>query len=146
MTSATPLWPLLQENGSSPIQFSAGQPEAAAGTASSEQNSAADPGAQQPSGGSPYSFWLMLLLLFGFMWFFVIRPESKRRKQQQSFHSGLKKGDEVVTIGGMHGEIVSIEDNLITLKVAESLRLKFDRNAIARSASVSQGAAPAPAK
>ena len=141
MTSAMHLKPLLlQENGSSPIQFSAQNPEATG--ASTAQNGVVDPGAGESSGGNPYSFWLMVLLLFGCMWFFVIRPESKRRKQQQRFHTGLAKGDEVVTIGGMHGSIVSIEGNVVTLKVADALRLKFDRNAIARSASVSQDAAP----
>jgi len=140
MTSATHPWSLLlQENGSSPIQFAPA--ESAAGNGTTEQNSATDPGIVEPSGGNPYSFWLMLLLLFGFMWFFVIRPESKRRKTQQSFHSSLKKGDEVVTVGGMHGSIVSIDGNEITLKVADALRLKFDRNSIARSASAPQEAA-----
>jgi preprotein translocase subunit YajC len=130
---------LPQENGSSPIQFASGQSPGAGETAVP----GGAEGAGAPAGGSPWSFWLMLLLLFGFMWFFVIRPESKRRKAQQSFHSGLKKGDEVVTIGGMHGSIVSIEGNVVTLKVAEALRLKFDRNAIARAASAEEAAAPA---
>lgn len=130
-----------QENGSSPIQFAPAQPaETSSATA---QDGARNPA--PPAGGSPWTFWLMLLLLFGFMWFFVIRPESRRRKQQQSFHSSLKKGDDVVTIGGMHGEIAAIEGNVVTLKVADSLRLKFDRHAIARSASTPQEAAP-PAK
>ncbi len=122
--------PLQQDAGSPTIQFA---PPTASGAETAVPGS---PGpSEEPSSGNPWSFWLMLLLLFGFMWFFVIRPESKRRKQQQGFHAGLKKGDEVVTIGGMHGEIVSIDGNTITLKVAEALRLKFDRNAIARSAS-----------
>lgn len=132
---------LPQENGSSPIQFAPAQPAAGAETALPPGGD----GAAEPTGGSPWTFWLMLLLLFGFMWFFVIRPEGRRRKQQQSFHSGLKKGDEVVTIGGMYGEIVSLDGNQVTLKVADALRLKFDRNAIARSAS-SPAEPPAPAK
>lgn len=142
MTRAMPLSTLLaQENGSSPIQFA---PAESAVSSTTPQDGVPVSGAQ-PSGGSPWGFWLMLLLLFGFMWFFVIRPESRRRKQQQSFHAGLKKGDDVVTIGGMHGEIAAIEGNVITLKVADSLRLKFDRHAIARAASTPQDAAP-PAK
>lgn len=140
MTSATPFWSLLlQENGASNIQFQPGSGTQGAGETTAPGGTDAT---GESSGGSPYSFWLMLLLLFGFMWFFVIRPESRRRKTQQSFHSGLSKGDEVVTIGGMHGSIVSIDGNVITLKVADALRLKFDRNAIARSASTPQEAKP----
>lgn len=142
MHPVTQPWLLLpQENGASNVQF---QPAAPAAGASSTVQDGAPTGEPAAGGGSPWSFWLMLLLLFGFMWFFVIRPESKRRKQQQSFHAALKKGDDVVTIGGMHGEIAAIEGNVITLKVADSLRLKFDRNAIARSASApAEPAAPA---
>lgn len=142
MTRAeAPFLTLLQQApAQGEVQF---QPAPAAGGAET-----AAPGAPQgaaPAGGSPWTFWIMLLLLFGFMWFFVIRPESKRRKAQQAFHAGLKKGDEVVTIGGMHGSIVSIDGDSITLKVNGEVRLKFDRNAIQRLAST-PAAAAAPAK
>jgi preprotein translocase subunit YajC len=140
MTRASVPFPAFpQQPAESAVQFQS--PAAEAGT----QAPGAAPGAA-PTGGSPWTFWIMLLLLFGFMWFFVIRPESRRRKQQATFHAGLKKGDDVVTIGGMHGTIAAIEGDGITLKVNGEIRLKFDRNAIQRLASTPATNAPPPAK
>lgn len=136
---------LLQEPTESAVQFAPAPGATGAGIAADGQNSAN--AGTPPPGGSPWTFWVMMLLLFGFMWFFVIRPESKRRKAQQSFHASLQKGEDVVTAGGMHGTIASIDGESITLKVGNDVRLKFDRNAIARYASAPAGAAaPAPAK
>jgi preprotein translocase subunit YajC len=132
---------LLQEPAEG-VQFAPAQGAPAAGTTADGQNPVTTGAA--PQAGSPWTFWVMMLLLFGFMWFFVIRPESKRRKAQQSFHSSLQKGEDVVTAGGMHGTIASIDGDSITLKVNGEVRLKFDRNAIARYASTPAGA-PAPA-
>lgn len=129
---------LLQEPAESAVQF---VPSGVAAPAVGQ----ADPGAAAPAAGSPWTMWIMMLALFGFMWFFVIRPESKRRKQQAAFHAGLEKGQDVVTAGGLHGTIASMDGDTITLKVNGETRLKFDRNAIARYASAPQGA-PAAAK
>ena len=83
--------------------------------------------------------WQQMLLplgfLFLFMWLFVLRPEKKRQKKRQSMLDGVKKGDRVVTLGGMHGEIAKMDESGVTLKVADGVRLRFDRNAIARPAS-----------
>jgi preprotein translocase subunit YajC len=132
---------LPQQGAESDVQFA---PPAATGAETAADGQGAPTGAQ-PTAGSPWTFWVMLLLLFGFMWFFVIRPESKRRKQQKAFHSGLEKGQDVVTVGGLHGAIAAIEGDTITLKVSGDVRLKFDRNAIQRSASTPAGVQP-PAK
>ena len=94
----------------------------------------AEGGAEEEAGAGS-TFWIMLLALFAFMWFVVIRPENKRQKKRKSFQSELKKGDEVVTAGGLHGTIASMDEATITLKVSDSLRLKFDRVAVSRNAS-----------
>lgn len=93
--------------------------------------------------GSSSGFWIMLGMLFVFMYLFVIRPEGKRKKQREAFQSSIKKGDQVVTAGGLHGTVASMDDHTITLKVADSVRLKFDRIAVSRTASapVEEGAA-----
>jgi len=82
---------------------------------------------------------MQMLVLFGvlflFMWFFVLRPERKRQKERTNLLSALKKGDRVVTSGGLHGTIVSLDETLLTLKVDDSVRLKFDRSAVGRVAS-----------
>lgn len=67
------------------------------------------------------------------MWFILIRPAKKRQQETQSMQSNLQRGDKVITIGGLHGEIDSIEDTTVTLKIADNVRVKFDRQAIGRT-------------
>jgi preprotein translocase subunit YajC len=69
-------------------------------------------------------------------WFFMIRPQQKKRKDQQSFIENLKKGDSVVTIGGLHGRVVSVEDTTVTLEVDRSIKMVFEKTAISREATV----------
>ena len=61
--------------------------------------------------GSSWSMWVMLILIFVVMWFFMIRPQRKQQKELQAFRDGLKKGDKVMTIGGIYGKVVEIKDN-----------------------------------
>lgn len=73
-----------------------------------------------------------ILLMFVAMWFILIRPAKKRQQETQSMQGNLQRGDKVITIGGLHGEIDSIEDTAVTLKIADNVRVKFDRQAIGR--------------
>ena len=66
------------------------------------------------------------------MWFILIRPAKKRQQATQNMQGNLQRGDKVITIGGLHGEIDSIEDTAVTLKIADNVRVKFDRQAIGR--------------
>ena len=63
--------------------------------------------AQQPGMGG---FWVMMLLMIVVMYFFMWRPESKRRKQMQQFRDSLKKGDKIITAGGIYGVIKEVKD------------------------------------
>jgi preprotein translocase subunit YajC len=71
-----------------------------------------------------------MLLIFGVMYLLVIRPQSKRQKETQRMLSELKKGDEVVTTGGIIGRISGIKDNEITLLVSEGVRIRIQRSAV----------------
>lgn len=73
-----------------------------------------------------------LIILFVAMWFILIRPAQKRQKATVAMQSNLKRGDRVVTIGGLHGEIDAIEDGAVYIKVDGNTRLKFERQAIGR--------------
>lgn len=121
---------LPQEGGSPDVAFGTGETSATTEQAAGGEATGAD---QETGGGN--GFWVMLALLFVFMWLFVIRPESKRRKQTQEFQTSLEKGDDVVTAGGLHGTIAAIDETTVTLKVSDSVRMKFDRNAVGRRAS-----------
>lgn len=73
----------------------------------------------------------MLVLMFAIIYFFMIRPQNKKQKKIQEFRNGLKNGQEVVTIGGLHGTIKDIADNgVVTLEVATGVKMKFEKSAI----------------
>ncbi|MFZ5825573.1 MAG: preprotein translocase subunit YajC [Bacillota bacterium] len=73
---------------------------------------------------------LPLLVLFALMYFMMIRPQQQQAKKRQEMLGNLKAGDEVVTIGGLHGTILAIDENTVRLKVAQNVELKFNRSAI----------------
>lgn len=78
-----------------------------------------------------YSQLLVLVVMIAVFYFLLIRPQQKRAKERNSMITALKKGDHVVTIGGMHGTIAEMDDDAITLRVSETTRIKFERSAIA---------------
>ena len=65
-----------------------------------------------------------MVLIF---YFFMIRPQQQKQKKQKKFNEALKKGDKVVTIGGMHGTVYAVDDATIILEVDKSTRIKFDK-------------------
>jgi preprotein translocase subunit YajC len=84
--------------------------------------------------GSPGSFITTLIpfaLIIGIFYFLIIRPQNKKQKETQRMLSALKKGDRVVTIGGIHGVIQSVKESSVIVKVDEGAKLEFSRSAIA---------------
>ncbi|WP_269412096.1 preprotein translocase subunit YajC [Lentibacillus daqui] len=71
-----------------------------------------------------------IILMFIIFYFLLIRPQQKRQKQVRQMQSDLKKGDNVVTIGGFHGTIHQIDENLIVIQAGDGTKLTFDRSAI----------------
>jgi preprotein translocase subunit YajC len=71
-------------------------------------------------------FGLVILIFY----FLIIRPQNKKQKETQKMLSALKKGDRVVTVGGVHGTIQSVKENTVILKVDESTKMEFSRSAI----------------
>ncbi len=88
------------------------------------------PGGAQ-GGGDPLTAFLPLILIFGIFYFLLIRPQQKKQKQHQEFINNLQKGTEVVTSGGIIGRITGITDDVVTLEVADKVRIKVVRNQIA---------------
>ncbi|GBF10041.1 preprotein translocase subunit YajC [Tepidibacillus infernus] len=80
--------------------------------------------------GSLLATILPLILMFVIFYFLLIRPQQKRTKQRNVMLSNLKKNDKVITIGGLYGTIIDLTDDKVTLRVNESTKLTFDRNAI----------------
>ena len=94
--------------------------------------------APQGTAGSSASMWIMLILIFVVMWFFMIRPQRKQQKELQQFRSSLKKGDKVVTVGGIYGEIVEVNENTALIKVDGDTKLRVDKNGLVKDYSESQ--------
>ncbi|MER2106365.1 MAG: preprotein translocase subunit YajC [Solibacillus sp.] len=76
--------------------------------------------------------FLPIIIMFVAMWFILIRPAQKRQKATTQMQNELKRGDRVVTVGGLHGEVDSIEDTVVYLKIDDKTRVKFERQAIGR--------------
>lgn len=73
---------------------------------------------------------LPFLLIIVIFYFFLIRPQNKKQKETQKMLDALKKGDKVITIGGIHGTVSSVKDNTVVVKVDENCKLEFNRTAI----------------
>ncbi len=71
-----------------------------------------------------------ILIMVVVFYFFLIRPQQKRQKQVSQMQQNLAKGDQVITIGGLHGTVDAIDEDVVVIKVNENNRLRFDRSAI----------------
>ena len=93
---------------------------------------------QAPPGappGSPFDFLLPMLLILVIFYFLLIRPQTKRQKEHEAMLKALEKGDRVVTGGGVHGVVVGVTDDVLTVDVGQDgqrLRVKVDRARIDR--------------
>lgn len=81
-------------------------------------------------GGGGMSFLFMIIPLFLIFYFLMFRPQKKRADEQKALLSSLKKGDMVITQGGLHGRITGLTDSTVTLEIAEKIRVKVSRSHI----------------
>ena len=86
---------------------------------------------QLPQGLFTFALWAGV---FAVLYFFMIRPQQQKAKEQKNFVSSLKKGDAVITIGGLHGKIASVEATTVTIDVDRGVKLTFDKSSISREA------------
>jgi preprotein translocase subunit YajC len=90
--------------------------------------------APQTTGSGSQSSWLSflpLILIVVVFYLFFIRPQMKRSKDQKKFRESLEKGQKVITIGGIHGRIVEIQDTTVTIEVEGQVRLRIEKSAVA---------------
>ncbi|MDR3180877.1 MAG: preprotein translocase subunit YajC [Prevotellaceae bacterium] len=92
-------------------------------------------GGESATGGGSLNFLLMMGLIFVVMYFFMIRPQQKRQKELRKFREDLKKGDKVVTSGGIYGVIIEIKDNYAIVEVDTNVKLRFDKSTILKDMS-----------
>lgn len=81
------------------------------------------------SSGAP--MLIPMILIFGIFYVLVFRPQKKEQKKKKAMRENLKKNEQVVTIGGIHGTVVLVKDRTVTLRVDDSTKLEFDKESIA---------------
>jgi len=92
--------------------------------------STTEDGAQQAQSSPFNSMLLPMAACFLVFWFIVIRPEKRQRKAREQMLSTLQKGDEVLTSGGIHGKVAQVKDDVVTVQVADGVRLRFALSAV----------------
>ena len=82
--------------------------------------------------GGGWSFWVMIIAMILIMWLFMWRPESKRRKQMEEFRKNLKKGDKIITAGGIYGVVKEVKagEPTILIEVDSNVTLRIDKNMV----------------
>ena len=88
--------------------------------------------APREGGSAGIIFMVQMVLIFVIFYFLLIRPQSKERQRHEGMLKGLKKGDEVITNGGLIGTIVHVEENRLTLRTGENTRVTVDRGRVAQ--------------
>lgn len=96
----------------------------------------------QPTGtagqANPLITFLPLVLVFVVFYFFMIRPQMKKQKEMTNYRTSLKKGDKVITTGGIYGKVWEVKDNYVMIEVGGDVRLKVDKNALLKDPSVDE--------
>jgi len=89
------------------------------------------PGGAASGGQSALTSMIPLVIMFAIFYFLLIRPQQKKAKEHKALLEALKKGDHVVTAGGMHGKISAVEENVVTIEVANNVNIKFNKGHVA---------------
>ena len=84
----------------------------------------------EPTFMQQYGMWFLILGMIVIMYLFMWRPEQKRRKQMQQFRDGLKKGDKIITAGGIYGVIKEVNETSLLIEVDSNVTLRIDKNMV----------------
>ncbi len=91
----------------------------------------------QPAGMNPIILIAFYVLIFGAMWFFLFRPQRKKQKEEKKMRENLQVGDEVLTIGGIYGRVISLkEDTMVIESISDHSKLTFARWALQQNLTV----------
>lgn len=88
-------------------------------------------GAAAGGGQSALTSMIPLVIMFAIFYFLLIRPQQKKAKEHKALLESLKKGDQVITAGGMHGKITAVDDTVVTIEVASNVNIKFNKGHVA---------------
>ena len=86
---------------------------------------------QGTGGGGMFSTVIMFAVIILIFYFMILRPQQKRQKERQQLLESIQKGDKIVTIGGLHGTVVGLEDKTALIQVADNVKVKIEKSAVA---------------
>ncbi len=101
-------------------------------------------GAQGATGGGGFQQFIPLILMIVIFYFLLIRPQQKKTKDHREMVNSLKKGDWVITSGGIYGRITAVAENTLTIEISDRVRVKLNRASVSSLAQT--GSTPPPAK
>jgi preprotein translocase subunit YajC len=92
-----------------------------------------------PQGGSGMGTLLFMVGFFAIFYFFMIRPQMKKAKEQRKFQEGVKIGDRVMTLGGIHGEVIETDETTVVIKLDQG-RMRIEKAGLSATKEVTEGA------
>ena len=87
---------------------------------------------QAEGAAASFASFIPLIIVFVVFYFVLIRPQQQQQKKRQQMLGELKKGDKVVTVGGIHGEITEVHDDEVTLRIADKVEIRLSRSGVGR--------------
>lgn len=88
--------------------------------------------AAQGSFWQQYSFVIMMILIFVVLYFFMVRPQQKKQKEIVKWRESLKRGDKIVTVGGIYGTIAEVKDTFLVVEVDNNVRIRVDKSSVVK--------------
>ncbi len=86
---------------------------------------------QGQGGGEIYSTIIMFGAIIAIFYFMIIRPQQKRAKEREQLLSTVKKGDKIVTAGGLHAKVIAVEEKILLIEIADNIKVKLERSSVA---------------
>jgi len=102
------------------------------------QDAAPAGGGDQPGGGSMIGMFMPLIIIFGIFYLLIFRPQQKQQKRKREMLGALKRGDEIITNGGIYGKITDLTDIFVMLQIANNMTIKMDRSQVNTLQNVTQ--------
>ncbi len=98
------------------------------------------PGGEGEGKGGGLTLFMPMILVFLIFYFLLIRPQAKQQKRHQAMLKEIKRGDEVVTASGIHGKIISVTDDTVSVEIAENVRIKMEKKQVGQVITPEQAA------
>ena len=86
----------------------------------------------EPTLFQQYSFLILMILIFVVMYFFMVRPQQKKQKEVVKWRESLKKGDRIVTVGGIYGTVAEVKDTFLVVEIDANVKIRVDKSSVVK--------------